>query len=73
MTPEPVRRHAPAKGSPLIVRVLVLLLGVALLVGIPISISARMIAGSAIEEATLSRLTAVASSRTSRRSGPRSR
>ncbi len=66
MTPEPVRLHEPAKGSPLIVRVLVLLLGVALLVGIPISISARMIAGTAIEEATLSRLTAARAIKASR-------
>jgi len=66
MTPEPVRLHEPAKGLPLIVRVLVLLLGVALLVGIPIAVSARMIAGSAIEDATLARLTAARAIKASR-------
>ncbi len=66
MTPEPARLQQPAQGSPLIVRVLVLLLGVALLVGVPISISARLIAGRAIEDATLSRLTAARAIKASR-------
>ena len=60
-------RNAPAAGGPpLLVRVLILLVGVALLAGLPIAITARNIAGAAIEEATMARLTAARAIKASR-------
>lgn len=58
MAAETPRTAGEASGTPLIFRVMLLLVGVALLVGIPIAVSARTIAGFAIEEATMARLTA---------------